>query len=282
MEQVTGRSGRTMERENLEIERREPMNISTAMIDKAIHERYQEPNWVLGFEVGNSTGAELKRHADAIAMNQYPSRSFETIGMEVKISKGDLRRELEDAGKCDELYKYVNEWYLVVPKGLTDGEIIPPNWGIMEYHEKTGRLRIKKPAEWHEAVVDKGFMIAFIRGLGRNDEYTKQQAFKDAYEKVRYQEARAQKELETLQASLEKIRKATGIDLTEWNADRYIKIIQVAATITNQLKLGYPSHLNIWEQIENSIELMTDAAQKIESAYKGILPLLGENEVKKI
>ena len=54
---------------------------------------------MLGFEVGNSTGAELKRYADAVAINQYPSRSFETIGMEVKISKGDLRRELEDADK---------------------------------------------------------------------------------------------------------------------------------------------------------------------------------------
>lgn len=281
MEQVTGRSGRAMERENLEVERRELMKISTAMIDKAIRERYQEPNWLLGFEVGNSTGAELKRHADAIAMNQYPSRAFETIGIEVKISKGDLRRELEDADKCDEMYKYVNEWYLVVPKGLANGELIPPNWGIMEYYETTGRLRIKKPAEWHDAVVDKGFMIAFIRGLGRADEYTKQQTYKDAYNEVQYQEAKAQKELAALQASLEKVRKATGIDLTEWNADRYIKILEVAATISDQLKLGYKSRLNIQDQIEASIELITEAAEKIESAYKGILPLLGgENEVK--
>ena len=251
------------------------MKVSTAMIDKAIHDRYQEPNWLLGFEVGNSTGAELKRHADAVAINQYPSRSFETIGMEVKISKGDLRRELEDADKCDELYKYVNEWYLVVPKGLTDGELIPPNWGIMEYHEKSGRLRIKQPAEWHDAVVDKGFMIAFVRGLGRSDEYTKQQAYREAYNTVRFQEEQAQKELAALRTSLEKIRKATGIDSVEWNADRYIKIIQVATNISDQLKLGSASRLNLQTQIEASIELMTDAAQKIESAYKGILPLLG-------
>lgn len=118
-------------------------------------------------------------------------------------------------------------------------------------------------------------MIAFVRGLGRSDEYTKQQAYKEAYDTVRFQEGQAQKELETLRTSLEKIRKATGIDLVEWNADRYIKIIQVATNISDQLKLGSASSINLQTQIEASIELMTDAAQKIESAYKGILPLLG-------
>lgn len=63
--------------------------------------------------------------------------------------------------------------------------------------------------------------------------------------------------------------------MVEWNADRYIKIIQVATNISDQLKLGSASSINLQTQIETSIELMTDAAQKIESAYKGILPLLG-------
>lgn len=59
--------------------------VETADINKALLAMYREPEWYLGFEVGNSCGCECMRHADAVAMNAYPSRGFEVRGFEVHI-----------------------------------------------------------------------------------------------------------------------------------------------------------------------------------------------------
>lgn len=54
---------------------------------QALKETYRAPEWYLGFEVGNSTGSQCRRYADAVAVNAYPSRGFEIRGFEIKVSK---------------------------------------------------------------------------------------------------------------------------------------------------------------------------------------------------
>ena len=137
-------------------------NITTDDIHDALMARYTEPEWYLGFEVANSCGSEVVRHADAVAICPYPSRAFETVGFEIKVSRSDLMRELKDPKKCEAMYSFVNEWFLVVPKGLTKDMDIPIRWGILEYID--GKLRQKRRAAWHEAKLTKGFMMAFIKG----------------------------------------------------------------------------------------------------------------------
>ena len=50
--------------------------VTADMIRKALQDRYQEDEWYLGFEVGDSCGMRLSRHANAVAINAYPSRGF--------------------------------------------------------------------------------------------------------------------------------------------------------------------------------------------------------------
>ena len=65
--------------------------VTAKVIRKALMDTYKEPEWYLGFEVGNSTGADCRRHADAVAINAYPSRGFEVRGFEIKVSRSDLQ-----------------------------------------------------------------------------------------------------------------------------------------------------------------------------------------------
>ncbi len=113
-------------------------------IRDALELRYQPPEWYLGFEVGDSTGTDNTRHADAVAINAYPSKGFQTIGFEIKVSKSDLKSELENGAKSDAIAKYCDNWFLVTPKGLTKDFTLPPTWGVMEYHD--GKLRQTTPA----------------------------------------------------------------------------------------------------------------------------------------
>lgn len=135
-------------------------------IRRALYARYKEPEWLLGFEVGNSTGGKCRRHADAVAINTYPSRGFTVKGFEIKVSRSDLKHELDNADKAEAVAQYCNEWYLVVPKGLTENMEIPHNWGIIEL--VGDRLIQKKEAVYmKDNNLDAGFMCAFFRGIQR-------------------------------------------------------------------------------------------------------------------
>lgn len=104
----------------MQISRPDTALITAKDIRKALLEKYAEPEWYLGFEVGNSCGSNCIRHADAVAVNAFPSRGFETRGFEIKVNRADLQRELEDGSKAEAIAKYCNYWFLVIPKGLTN------------------------------------------------------------------------------------------------------------------------------------------------------------------
>ena len=72
----------------------------------------------IGVEVPNATGGLSKRRADAVAMNLFPSKNYEIRGFEIKISKSDLKRDLDNGSKSNEVAKYCDYWFLVTPRDL--------------------------------------------------------------------------------------------------------------------------------------------------------------------
>lgn len=186
----------------------------------ALQAQYTQPEWYLGFEVGNSTGSNCRRHADAIAVNAYPSKGFEIRGFEIKVSKSDLKSELENGLKSDEVARFCDYWFLLVPKGLTDTFTLPPTWGIIEYSD--GSLRQKKCAErLDKQPPTPGFMCAMLRGRERAfnievsiraSEIAEQRKSGAEYEAKRYKE-----ELAELMETIKEVKEKTGIDLSRWN-----------------------------------------------------------------
>ena len=201
-------------------------------ICKALQEKFTEPDWYLGFEVGDGTGTNVSRHADAIAICPYPSRGYEVRGFEIKVSKQDLKKEIDTPAKADAFAPYCNYWFLVVPKGLTEGINIPEPWGIIEYID--GKLRQKKKAAFFKNTIDIGFCCAFIRGIRRKDDKDLKEAM--AYRKrlqIEHLDMEVRNKLydyEKLQERLVTLKKRTGIDLTsKWYLDEYdIKAMALA------------------------------------------------------
>lgn len=59
-------------------------------------------------------------------------RDRRLIGHEIKISRQDLKHELDDPEKCVPWKRYCDEWWLVVPHAeILKGMDIPEEWGIM-------------------------------------------------------------------------------------------------------------------------------------------------------
>lgn len=72
-----------------------------------------------------------RRRADLIWLG-CTARAHELVGHEIKVDRGDLRAELEDATKSDSWQLYCDRWWLVVPdRAVVNGLDLLASWGVM-------------------------------------------------------------------------------------------------------------------------------------------------------
>ena len=240
----------------------------------ALRDRYKQPEWSLFFEVASGTGANARRHADALAMNMYPSRGLSILGFEVKVSRGDLKRELDNPDKAEEIARYCNEWYLVVPKGLIkDDDVIPVPWGIIECSDKGLRIA-KKAQQLNAKPVTKEFMAAILRSAGRIDEATLQEERNKAYREYREsydrqmesEIARRTKRFEELKQQLADFEKATGKSITAYtDIEGLAENIKLAEDV-NRLFGRYNSVSSIRRMMEQFLKESEPYCQEKEGA----------------
>lgn len=130
-----------------------------------LRERYQDSReWVIASEVQRTTGWSDRRY-DFVAMNCFASNGFKIEVVEIKVSKSDLRRELESPEKHNIIFDDIDYYSLAAPADIIDTSIIPPKWGI--YAVKDGKLITKrKPLALHDerqSKVSRSFVASFMR-----------------------------------------------------------------------------------------------------------------------
>lgn len=130
------------------------------------HRRY-----AVAEEVGNQTGFQ-KRRLDMVVVDVYESNGYSVEGIEIKVSKSDLRKELQDASKHNIFFDDLDYYSLAAPLEVIDKDLIPKHWGI--YAAKMGDdgvwyLRtIRKPLALHDKRVDtigRGFFACLSRAI---------------------------------------------------------------------------------------------------------------------
>lgn len=89
---------------------------------------YRDPAGIFAPEIGAPDG---RRRADLI-WQQVAGGRRELVGHEIKVSRADLKHELEQPEKCMSWKRYCDRWWLVVPDlSIVDGFTLPPDWGVM-------------------------------------------------------------------------------------------------------------------------------------------------------
>lgn len=157
----------------------------TRSILDALRRRHEEPRnglaraWIYVEEVRVSTGfSGSAQSIDAFALHTWPSKKYRRVAYEVKASRSDLRRELEQPWKCEAALGLSNQFYLVIPTGLLEGIRIPDEWGIIEYvtteqmvladgsSASKGRLYTERGAPWRDTETPPySFMLSVARNL---------------------------------------------------------------------------------------------------------------------
>jgi len=130
---------------------------------RLLHDLWPKNGYAILPEVGNSTGARTKRHADAVVMSLWPSRGLDIYGVEIKVSRSDWLSEMRNPEKADAIAQYCDGWYVAVSRSeiIQMGEL-PKTWGLIACD--TGKAKIIKPAPTLEAkALDRGFVAAMLR-----------------------------------------------------------------------------------------------------------------------
>ena len=123
-------------------------------------------------------GAE--QSIDAFALHTWPSKRYKRVAYEVKVSRSDLKRELNQPYKCAAALALSNEFYLVAPTDVLEGFTLPDEWGTIEwtttaqqrlivpdeYYPIKGKLRNTRSAPWRDTPLPPySFMLSLARNL---------------------------------------------------------------------------------------------------------------------
>lgn len=146
--------------------------ITASDVRVLLHQKFEDHRqYAYAEEVGNATGSEQKRRLDAVVVNVYRSSGYSIEGIEIKVSRADLRRELEDASKHNIFYDSLDYYSLAAPADIIDTDIIPKKWGIYAVYENDGAMTMKtmrKPLALHDEKqpdINRPFFACLMRAL---------------------------------------------------------------------------------------------------------------------
>jgi hypothetical protein len=190
-------------------------------IEQAVRKLYSKNGFTVLSQVRNGTGfSKSPRTADMLAVSTWPSRGLYVEGFEIKSSAGDLRRELALPEKADDIARYCAYWWLAVPEGLTDNEMIPPNWGVISVDAKLKATVVTKATRMTPIPMDDLFVCSTLRNFAEG--YTPLSEVQPLIERARKEERESAESmrnyrLKSLEEGFATFKEHSGIDLIERN-----------------------------------------------------------------
>lgn len=254
---------------------------STSSIAAALEKRYPtlQSAYAILYEVGNGTGANCGRHADALVMSLWPSRGLWLAGFEFKASRSDWLKEHANPAKADAIQRYCDFWWLAVtdPKIVQDGEL-PQNWGLMALDSR-GSLRVIKDAPRLAPVeIDRSFLGAIMRRIAEpvaamarldlRQEY--ERGRKEAVDQYERETATLREELAKLERQVFDFERASGIATNiecraKWRYSRDVSPHDVGAAVRLLADGGLTSELLRIQGMERQLR---DAADQLAAAVE--------------
>ena len=128
------------------------------------------------------------RTLDAIVQDTWPSDAYAVHGIEIKCSRSDLRRELNDLSKSERFSDHVDYFWLAVSDDkIIKGLDLPENWGILTVRGSSLRAVRKAPRLRHvvSGYVDReplprSVQVAMLRATRKTYERLTQSPTEDA------------------------------------------------------------------------------------------------------
>lgn len=155
--------------------------MTAAEVIERIKTKFPAPAFCFLEQVANGTGARARRWADGVAMSVWPSRGYEIHGIEVKVSRYDWVKELNDPEKSSAVQKYCDRWWVATSeeKIVQPGEL-PPTWGWMVANGKGMKVLVEAP-KLTPSPLDYPFLASVLRNMATADETKLKRAQADGH-----------------------------------------------------------------------------------------------------
>lgn len=164
------------------------------------------------------------RRCDLLRVGMWASRGTGIDVHEIKVSRSDWLRELDDPAKAEAWWPYCSRFWITTPPGIVVPAELPEGWGLMELPSSGRRFKVKVPAASKQPKLTTGLLIELLRRAdnARLDEI-RQLRGQHANELHRVQTARAVRaaeqavpyEVKRRLELLEDVEKALGMPLDQ-------------------------------------------------------------------
>lgn len=98
--------------------------------------------------VRNAASFDADRTCDALVMGTWKSNGLHLHGFEIKVSRNDWLREIQDPSKAEAFAKHCHYWWIAAAPGVVKLEELPAMWGLMEAAGET--LKVRRPATFRD------------------------------------------------------------------------------------------------------------------------------------
>jgi len=232
-------------------------------VHEALRKKYNPEHSILLFELRDATGFDSKRSADAVALSLYRTRGREITGFEIKHSRSDWLRELQDPSKAEHIGKYCDYFYLLTPDdSIAYVNEIPLSMGWMCV--KGEKLKVIKQAErLNPAPLSREMLCSFLYTLRAHCYSEQAKQIEEAVNvQVRQRHGSQQYEIEELTRRYESLDKKvkqfeadSGLNISSPWQDK--KIGEVVRRVMNDE--------NILQKFRSDIEFSLNRVRTIES-----------------
>lgn len=143
------------------------------VIQQLIAERHSdESQWIAVRELRMGTGwkdwradINVEQRIDLWCMHCWPSKDYLKVAYEVKVSRQDFKREIDNPEKRESYKLVADEFYFAMPAGLVSLEEVPEDAGLVEVHSD-GLVQVVRKAPYEKAISPEwGFVASLARSL---------------------------------------------------------------------------------------------------------------------
>lgn len=139
------------------------MSCTSADILAKLDERFPSPEWATFGELRDLAGFAAHRTIDFFAMHTWASKGFRRVAVEVKVSRADFMREIEDPSKREPWIVRSNEFYFAVPTGLVKPDEVPEECGLFECGKTLRRTKVAMQRKLSDDSLSPSFVAVLLR-----------------------------------------------------------------------------------------------------------------------